>query len=97
MIYWISAASGLVGIIVLYIYIRKHSEKDLTNKIKLKQGEDALHRLNELRVKEQIINEGFNRDKEYLLKSGIINWPKSGRIELPKDRRQPKRITKAKV
>lgn len=84
---YLAALSGLIGFSILVYLIKRHTEKDLINKIKLKQGEDALRRINEARSKEEVINERYERDKEYLLKSGIIDWPESGRIELPKDRR----------
>jgi hypothetical protein len=90
--YWIAAISGIVGITIFYYLVRKHTEKDLINEIKLKQGEEALKRMNENREKEQLIDEKYDRRKEYLLKSNIIDWPESGVIELPKHNRSSSKL-----
>jgi hypothetical protein len=91
--YWIAAISGIIGFTVFYYLVRKHTEKDLINEIKLKQGEESLKKLNETRDKEIQIDEKYDRRKEYLLKSNIIDWPDSGVIELPKENnRSPSKL-----
>lgn len=93
MTYWITGIVGAVGLFLFYLKIRKHAQKDLLSDIEIKQSSDALKRINEVRERESIINDEFSRDKDFLVKNNIVDWPSSGVIELPKDRHKPVKST----